>query len=207
MTVARQRNAVEGRNIADLAKSASTISDAVIFGRTQGATQAKLPRKVKFRPHCFQECLHTTALFLKSTLSLRASTMDVYRTSSYSLCVKRRARCAGKARKSQEKYSPGINRFHQICISTTRYCRPRSLLQNLSRHLSLPAILGIASRGVGAAERRGGRRKERAAFPGIALRAERRSRLDASKSRAGFSTEQNLSANVLYSGIVLECLR
>lgn len=36
----------------------------------------QLSRKVKFRPHCFHECLHTTALFLKSTRSLRASTMD-----------------------------------------------------------------------------------------------------------------------------------
>lgn len=99
--VARQRNAIDGRNTADLEKSASRISAQVIFGRTQEATLAKLPRKVKFRPHCFQECLHTTALFPKSTLSLRASTMDVYRT-SYSLCVKRRAVRAGSTRKSQK---------------------------------------------------------------------------------------------------------
>lgn len=92
---------IERRNTADLEKSASRISAEVIFGRTQEATLAKLPRKVKFRPHCFQECLHTTALFLKSTLSLRASTMDVYRTSN-SLCVKRRAVRAGSTRKSQK---------------------------------------------------------------------------------------------------------
>ena len=89
-------------------------------------------RKVKFRPHCFHECLHTTALFPKSTLSRPQWTVyPVRRTQSV-----REEEGAARPEKAT-KYSPGINRFYPVASP------PRDrVLQNLIRRVSPRRIDG-----------------------------------------------------------------